>query len=124
MELDDSGIGPRATVLLPRSTEAVDWTVANEILQDGLSSWKKTNEIIKHHDGGVVTTARWDANAVDDLAAAATWGSDLAVLRELGCSGVPWLSGACRGFGFDFIACAPSSTAHEKSKRYDRRLRL
>jgi hypothetical protein len=86
----------------------VDWKVMAHILKDGIDAWaSKGNKVaqteIKMNDdppGG---------DALDALSSQRQLASDAALFEEYGLEGIPFLSGACRGFGFDLTEAFPKS---------------
>ena len=114
-----------------KSTEPIAMAFSSE--QDGMAAWKA--EIEKHRSDDAIATAEVPKASPEDVAVASELdflaqryrdASDAALLEEFG-DGLPYLSGACRGFGYDYTedGCAsyPQGGAdtlkmHEKSKPY------
>jgi DNA polymerase III delta prime subunit len=107
-EFDES---PKATRLSTTRTSSIKHSSCNDetatagILREGIKAWKghtvdKQQVLI---DGSKLDNLRLSAVATELR-------SDAAMLEELSSSGLPYLSGACRGFGFDLTDAYPAST--------------
>ena len=94
------------------SLNPIDWPTADRLLQQALAEWNgnSTGPVLATSDNNL----RGDSE-IDEISLRACLASDAALLLDIGCSGVPFLAGACRGFGFDNTE---TSSSTETSKAY------
>jgi len=92
----------------------VDYKLVARILKDGIDAWASKNNRVasvgREMDADPVAESTLEALAFQRQLV-----SDAALFEDCGLVGMPFLSGACRGFGFNLTDAYPKST-NSKSK--------
>jgi DNA polymerase III delta prime subunit len=106
----DSATNEASLCVKPMPAKAVDHALISQTLRSAICEW--TASVPALAGDRMPPPSIYDLRA---LSRAAALESDAALLEDLSTLGRPYLSGACRGFGFDLTEAYPSST-NEKSK--------
>jgi DNA polymerase III delta prime subunit len=79
---------------------SINTSLTSELLEDGIESWRSTNSFVEANGPSVDPISIDDNQVFDDMCTKAALASDAALLENVRMT--PFLSGSCRGFGFDF----------------------
>jgi hypothetical protein len=106
----------------PHQTSRVDWDVVDGLFRSGLKDFMdKGHDIFDPNKSRPLVTAlppSSDVDSSESLAATTAWASDAAWIQDVGCTGAPWLAGACRGFGFDLVPGSSASASRPSSSSF------
>jgi len=103
--------------IAPSQPSTADQTQALKLIQDGIDAWLSVHESTKPPK--IDPSAKRESKELDQIEQLFTdcrLLSDAAFLEDIGTSGLPLLSGACSGFGFNMTDEYPKHT-NESCKR-------
>lgn len=114
-EFQDTDTGPQSSkstinlsVLDNKPAPEVDWKLMAHILKDGIDAWASKDNAVAQTEIKMSDDSH-GGEVLDALASQRELASDAALFEEYGLVGIPYLSGACRGFGFDLTEAFPKS---------------
>lgn len=97
-----------------KAAPEIDWKLMARILKDGIDAWASQGNEVAETEIEMSADPHGGA-VIDALSSQRQFASDAALFEECGLVGIPYMSGACRGFGFDLTDAFPKCT-NSKSK--------
>jgi hypothetical protein len=116
-ELPDETLPATVPVVQPTSQAptVVDWKLSAKLVKKGFDAWTAQHGSPPAASEGQAAFSTQSVAIVESMSTSCAFASDAALLEDVGMKGLPYLSGTCRGFGFDLTDEFPRRT-NENSK--------
>jgi DNA polymerase III delta prime subunit len=104
MEFDELKPVVKSTIVARQP--AVDLTKALRVLEQAVANWEGVCPDVQDR-----VIDQCSIESVNKMSESASLISDATLIDDIGSLGLPYLSGACRGFGFDMTGAYPATTS-------------